>query len=224
MEKIYPILDSIQASYRGRIPSRSDGKKRRNKILAAVRKIIIEKGVHGVKHRAIAKLAEVPLAATTYYFPDIQALLHDAFLDFYECNILQLQKLENDSQALIKAFDLSSREAVDDLYQITTALSTLVYQHVKVQVTNRNDRIIERAFRNESIRNPELAELVNKMELQQLNAIAQFLKLLGSDNPDSDSRELMAVILFLEQSLLAQYVSNAEAQQTVERLINRLLS
>lgn len=222
MEKISPLLDSIQASYRGRIPSRADGKKRREKILEAVREIVIEHGVQGVKHRAIAESASVPLAATTYYFPDIHALLHDAFLDFVERNIHQLQALEQKSRVLFSNFS-NEELCEEDKQAIRESLSDLVFAHVQSQVLAREDRIIERAFRNESIRNPELAELVNAMELQQLSAIAQFFTVLKSSHAESDSRELMAIILFLEHSLLAGYVSEAQARETVNRVFERLI-
>ncbi|TQV85050.1 TetR/AcrR family transcriptional regulator [Aliikangiella coralliicola] len=224
MEKIHPILNSIQASYRGRIPTRADGKKRREKILKAVRDIIVEHGVQGVKHRAIAEMADVPLAATTYYFPDIHALLHDAFLDFCERNINQLQSLETAGRELFDSFASLSELADGDYQVIRERLTDMILRHISVQVKNKDDRMIERAFRNESLRNPELAQLVNDMELQQLNAIAQFFQALGSNDPDSDSRELIAIILYLEHSLLAGFVSESQALQTLQRTFTRLVS
>lgn len=224
MEKINPILDSIHTAYRGRIPSRIDGKKRRRKILAAVRSIIINQGIQGVKHRAVAESAAVPLAATTYYFPDIHALLHDAFLDFCEQNIHQLQSLELASQSLLQDYaDLKSLSATN--YQtIRDALTQLVFEHIQTQVANRDNRIIERTFRVESLRNPELLELVNAIEVQQLEAIAQFFEILGSKNADADSRQVFAIILFLEQSLVAGYLTETQTLETLERLLSQLIN
>jgi len=102
-------------------------------------------------------------------------------------------------------------------------LTSLVFEHICEQVQQSDDRIIERAFRNESLRNVELAKLVNAMEMQQLNAIAYFLGNLGSEHPLSDSREVLAVILFLERSLLTKLITEKQALQTVTRLFNRLI-
>lgn len=217
------ILESVKASYKGRIPTRADGVKRRRVILDAVRQTIIRSGVQGVKHRAVAEEAGVPLAATTYYFSDIHALLHDAFVDFSESNIHQLQSLEQQSRDLLSSFSSISELEEAAIANVKETLTKLILEHVKTQVNNKNDRIIERAFRNESTRNPELGTLVNAMELQQLNAISYFFTALKSDNPDSDARELMAVILFLEHSLLAGYVSPEQCLVTVQRFWERIL-
>ncbi|WP_196140366.1 TetR/AcrR family transcriptional regulator [Aliikangiella sp. G2MR2-5] len=216
------ILDSVNAAYRGRLPSRADGKARRRKILDAAHQIIIRQGVQGVKHRAVAEEADVPLAATTYYFPDIHALLHDAFLDFYERNIYQLQALESQGNQFISSLREESPVKTGKL-DVSQVLTDLIFQHIQAQVANRDDRIIERAFRNESIRNEQMANLVNSMELQQLKAIEEFFRALKSENPESDSRELMGLILFLEHSLLARYVCEKEAKITIARFFKRIL-
>lgn len=217
------ILESVKASYRGRNPTRADGIKRRRVILDAVRQTIIASGVQGVKHRAVAEAADVPLAATTYYFPDIHALLHDAFLDFCEMNIHQLQALELKGRELLSQMAAPNHLDNEQKLKIEAMLTGVIYEHVQSQVKNSDDRIIERAFRNESIRNPELATLVNAMELKQLGAISQFFTAFGSTHPDSDARELMALILFLEHSLLAGYVSKKEAEEPISRFFHRIL-
>jgi len=217
------ILESVQAAYKGRIPTRADGVKRRRVILDAVRQTIVRSGVQGVKHRAVAEEAGVPLAATTYYFPDIHALLHDAFLDFCESNIHQLQELEIQSGQLLASFPSLTELEEEEKSKIKETLAHLIIQHVKNQVENKDDRITERAFRNESIRNPELGTLVNAMELQQLEAISHFFTAFKSEDPSSDARELMAIILFLEHSLLAGYVTAEDAVVTVERFWERML-
>ncbi len=222
MQKTTPFLESIQISYLGRIPSRVDGIKRRAVILDAVRSIIITSGVQGVKHRAIAELANVPLAATTYYFADIHALLHDAFLDFCEKIILDLQRFESAGLDIISSFDSAEKLNQNDFKQLQLTMANIVFQHIIGQVKNNSDRIIESAFRNESLRNPDLAKVVNAMELQQVNAISQFFKLLGSDDPDSDSRGLIAAILYLEHGLLAGYVTEDQAKNTINRLLNQM--
>lgn len=224
MKQLNPILDSIHTAYRGRIPSRIDGKNRRQKILSAVRKIIITQGIQGVKHRAVAEVASVPLAATTYYFPDIQALLHDAFLDFCERNIHQLQSLEAASQKLLHGYADQDALKTNDYQTIRDTLTELIFKHIQNQIANCDDRIIERTFRVETLRNPELLELVNAIEEQQLRAISQFLQALGSDNAESDSREVFALILFLEQGLIAAYITEKQALETIHRLLSRLIN
>src|SRR5690554_7202695 len=65
--------------YQGRKATRAKSEQRRRDILEATLRIIRTEGVRGVRHRAVAKEAKVPLAATTYYFKDIDELIVDAF-------------------------------------------------------------------------------------------------------------------------------------------------
>ena len=60
--------------YQGRKASRHGSEQRRQLILDAAMRIVIRDGVRGVRHRAVAAEAGVPLSATTYYFKDIDDL------------------------------------------------------------------------------------------------------------------------------------------------------
>ncbi len=70
--------------YQGRKTSRAGSEQRRRLILEAALRIVIREGVRGIRHRAVAKEADVPLAATTYYFKDIQELINDTFTLYAE--------------------------------------------------------------------------------------------------------------------------------------------
>ena len=55
------------------------GRARRTAILDAAIAVVARDGTGAVTHRAVAKLAKVPLAATTYYFASRDDLLREAF-------------------------------------------------------------------------------------------------------------------------------------------------
>lgn len=57
--------------------------------------MIVEHGVEGLTHRLVAEAADVPLAATTYYFSSLEALLIAAMKD----------AVERDLEALRASFD-----------------------------------------------------------------------------------------------------------------------
>ncbi|MFT6450425.1 MAG: DNA-binding transcriptional regulator YbjK, partial [Oleispira sp.] len=76
--------ESNAVQYKGRKTSRVGSEQRRRLILEAALRIVIREGVRGVRHRAVAKEANVPLAATTYYFKDIQELINDTFTLYAE--------------------------------------------------------------------------------------------------------------------------------------------
>src|SRR5690625_7125788 len=51
---------------------------RRERIIAATMRILQEEGVTGVRARAVAARAEVPLSSVSYHFPSVRELLLEA--------------------------------------------------------------------------------------------------------------------------------------------------
>ena len=83
-----PITKASKSSYHGRKPARQSSEQRRLAILQAALRVMVRDGVRGVRHRAVALEADVPLSATTYYFKDIHDLLADA-LTLYAKEVME---------------------------------------------------------------------------------------------------------------------------------------
>ena len=79
--------------YQGRKASRHGSEQRRQLILDAAMRIVVRDGVRGVRHRAVAAEAGVPLSATTYYFKDIDDLINDTFAQYVERSAAFMAKL-----------------------------------------------------------------------------------------------------------------------------------
>ena len=79
--------------YLGRKASRHGSEQRRQLILDAAMRIVVRDGVRGVRHRAVAAEAGVPLSATTYYFKDIDDLINDTFAQYVERSAAFMAKL-----------------------------------------------------------------------------------------------------------------------------------
>lgn len=73
-------MNSVPASETSAVEQLGDGERpdRRALILAATVRILISEGLAAVTHRAIAREADVPLAATTYYFRSKDELVIEA--------------------------------------------------------------------------------------------------------------------------------------------------
>lgn len=69
------------------------GERRRQAILEATLQVIGERGVSATTHRAIAERADVPVAATTYYFESLDELLDEALLLFVRGETERLREL-----------------------------------------------------------------------------------------------------------------------------------
>jgi TetR/AcrR family transcriptional regulator, regulator of biofilm formation and stress response len=75
-------------------PTRQErGERRRRAILLAALRLISERGVGAVTHRAVAEEADVPLASTTYYFDSLDELLDGALQLFVDEEAARLTAL-----------------------------------------------------------------------------------------------------------------------------------
>lgn len=61
------------------LPARERGKKRYYSLLTAALGLLSDSGIRGLRHRALAEKAQVPLSATTYYFADLDQLKRKTF-------------------------------------------------------------------------------------------------------------------------------------------------
>ncbi len=91
-------MSDIEA--RANVKRRSKGEKTRALILNAAIEVLAQQGIKGTTHRAVALKANIQLSLTTYYFKDIQELVHEAF----QLNSLQL--LERVANTWQKAFEI----------------------------------------------------------------------------------------------------------------------
>ena len=185
-------------SYVGRQATRSDGQARRIAILEATLQVIVQEGVRGVRHRAVAKVANVPLASTTYYFNDIKDLISDALTYFAEKTQWMNQALEQQSLALLSGLDASLLGSTEGRARLIATLTSLVCAHIRQQVSQREHRILEYAFHEEALRNPQLARAIKGLDDTLLASIMQFFELIEDRNPLSCSYQVLGLIKVLE--------------------------
>ncbi|AYL60871.1 TetR/AcrR family transcriptional regulator [Citrobacter youngae] len=107
---------------------RANDPQRRDKIVQATLDAVIIHGVHGVTHRKIAMIAEVPLGSMTYYFSGIDELLMEAFERFTDTMSVQYQAffagVENAPQAchaitdMIYSSQVTTPDNMELMYQL----------------------------------------------------------------------------------------------------------
>ncbi|MCG8610138.1 MAG: TetR family transcriptional regulator, partial [Pseudomonadales bacterium] len=153
------LQDSIQ--YQGRKAARAKSEHRRRLILEATLRIVAKEGVRGVKHRAVAKEAGVPLASTTYYFKDIDELISDAFMLFAENSQRYIESFYTELSKLISAYDFDDLVHSTDLQErLSAQILDLGSQYIHAQIRfRRNDILAEQAFLLESLRDERLKPL-----------------------------------------------------------------
>lgn len=81
------------------VKRRTKGEQTRNQILNAAIEVLARQGIKGTTHRAIAQHAQLQLSLTTYYFKDIQELVHEAFM------LSSTRTISKSGAAWIEAFE-----------------------------------------------------------------------------------------------------------------------
>lgn len=198
------MSDENAINYRGRKASRARSEQRRKAILEAALRIVVNDGVRGVRHRAVAKEAEVPLSATTYYFKDISDLIADTFTLFAEnamSDVVQpIYQHVGEFIQLHKAEVGASPEVTNQLLQ---SLSQLIVGYMKLELTDKRDHMLaEQAFKHECLRDGRLRSIAQTYFDHLLEEMVELCKVIGVDDPEIAGELLMGTIFRIEHEAL----------------------
>lgn len=215
--------------YQGRKASRTGSEQRRRLILEAALRIVVREGVRGIRHRAIAKEAEVPLAATTYYFKDIEELINDTFTLYAE---QALEVVNQFSMRLNEPASGDERRSFTDLLSSSDVMAEVVADkmtdYVIEQITKHRDSLIaEQAFRYEAILSPRLRILGRAHKEALVEKLTELLGLLRSPNPLADAKIIIAILHRLEyQGLLVEpeEIDEADIRNTLLRQLTLIFN
>ena len=176
------------------------GRETHAKINEATLQIIKRDGMRGVRHRAVAKEAGVPLGATTYHFKNIEDLIVSAFIQWRSDGAFRgnpivhrvLGFIEQNAQKLSES-ELGRKVLARELYQF------MVDYEVDQIERHRDDRIIELAFYHESLLVDKLRlEVLDYWKTQLENLVTPFTA-MQSPSPIADARITQSVFQQLER-------------------------
>ena len=210
-------------NYQGKKISRASGLERRMLIIKATWRIIIKDGMRGVRHRAVASEAEVPLAATTYYFRNLEELITAAFTHWVEQASVYNVRFREDCDAAVRGIDNTSMQNERIRIKLAERISVITRAHIVDQVVKRSDdRILELAFQHEALRNEKLKALVVSQQYAFIKGLKAFHQKIASRDPEADARISISVISRLEQEASMLGLDDFELdciQRTVRRYI-----
>jgi DNA-binding transcriptional regulator YbjK len=215
----------LAVNYRGRRISRPSGLERRQQIIDATLRIIVREGMRGVRHRAVAAEANVPLAATTYYFRDIEDLITAAFLDWAARNSEYQQRFRQACFDCVEAILGAGDTSLEARRKVVDPISQLVTDYVMDQVSvHQEHRVIELAFQHEAYGNEKLKAVVLQQRELMLRDLATFHAMIHSPNPQADALITLGLILRIEQDLFLRGVSNAARPQVAATFVRHMES
>jgi DNA-binding transcriptional regulator YbjK len=184
------------------------GEARRARILDAVLTIVGRDGAGAVTHRAVAAVAAVPLAATTYYFSSRDDLLAEALQHAAREDLAQLER--------------DAAEFTADPLTAATLADRLTANVVGWLCGGRSSLLAKYEISLESARRPELAATSRAWTDAYLRAIAPALEKLGSPDSERDGSIVFAAMCRMVLDELA--APQPESEQAILRpAIERLL-
>ncbi|MGB0360211.1 MAG: TetR/AcrR family transcriptional regulator [Endozoicomonas sp.] len=195
------INSGMNLKYQGRKTSRANSEQRRRTILEAALRIVVRDGVRGVRHRAVAKEAEVPLSATTYYFKDITDLITDTFTLFVEMGAETFKAYWEESDSRLKAA-IQNLHAADDAASrqvFANRISEFAVEYILIQLREHREYLVaERAFQQECLRNENLRPIAFSHQKFFLSSLEDFFTRIGSRYAEIDAELFASVILQVE--------------------------
>lgn len=212
--------------YQGRKASRAKSEQRRRLILEAALRIVISEGVRGIRHRAVAKEAGVPLAATTYYFKDIDELIIDTFTLYTEKALLVVNAFtEQFYQPFLQGMSSADLRHEEGANRIVASLASQLRDYIANQTSVERDMlVVEQAFRYEAVLNERIRELALMHRQALYNKAVEFLQLVSSESPEQDAEILLALFQALEYGTLLTPTPDYDyIEKTLKRYLQLLV-
>lgn len=214
--------------YSGRKTVRAKSENRRVQILEATLRIAARDGLRGIKHRAVACEANVPLAATTYYFRDINELISDSFMLFAEKAREDLGRFYDTINLVLDNVPPGSlRRGGDDRKQLASRLTAITAAYLAEQFSDRREQVLaEQVFLMESLRDDRLADLARSYRSAWVAGLEQILQRLDSPTPARDASLLVNVVLGLGYDTLLnrRKVEQGVLEASVYRIVCLILA
>lgn len=207
-----PVTKVSKSSYHGRKPARQSSEQRRLAILQAALRVMVRDGVRGVRHRAVALEADVPLSATTYYFKDIHDLLADA-LTLYAKDVME--NIVNPFWVRIRDWLFvnyplySGTNLHEHLPQIAEHVVDVAIDDILDRLNNQRERLmVEQGFWYAVLQDERLHGLALDYSRSLHRDVTQMLELIGVDDPVAAGRLILMTIRHIEMEGLLKPVGS----------------
>jgi DNA-binding transcriptional regulator YbjK len=188
------------------MPPSKRGVAKKTEILDSALRIIGRDGLGGLSMRALATEAQIPLGATGYYFKGKQELVAEAFQ----------RHTQQETERIVRTIT-GLREGLT-AQQLADRLADFIIEGLG---PSRRRLIAEYEFLVESSRRPELARTSSAWQQSLQAQLRRVVTSLGSTNPRTDTRLILAVLARLEIDNLSAPLR--PAQVTMVRSVLRRL-
>ncbi|SET57912.1 TetR/AcrR family transcriptional regulator [Thalassotalea agarivorans] len=212
---------------KGSIRRRTKGEKTRKQILDAAITVLAQQGIKGTTHRAVAAVANIQLSLTTYYFKDINELVHEAFLLSAKETQARVNSAWDQAFEVVEAIEKAQLRKKAVREQLCNTLADMSAQYIYHKLEEEQEALaVEQLMFTQAKLIPELREIA----LQHKQAlITPFMKLCGYFNKkyaDIDADIMLTIYTQLEYRNLGipvELLDIEEIRTTTYRILALLM-
>jgi DNA-binding transcriptional regulator YbjK len=189
-----------QVAYQGRKTARQSSEQRRLAILNAALRVLVRDGVRGVRHRAVAKEADVPLSATTYYFKDIHDLLADA-LTLFANEMMQtfVDPFWSRANDWIRSFPADAHQTPAMVDEVINHMSDLGANYILMRVRDhRQQLVLEHAFWYAALTDERMHGIALQHGHRLLDNLKSILDYVGAREVELAAKSILMTVRGLE--------------------------
>jgi AcrR family transcriptional regulator len=200
------------------LPARERGKKRYYSLLTAALELLSESGIRGLRHRALAEKAQVPLSATTYYFADLDQLKRKTFELFCKTHY---EEYRNDLARLLH--DALDGHSVDNVAHIADSIAN--YLHDVVRDRPSFVRLYA-LMSTEALWDQEIAERLAHYRLLMRETLSEACAQMGLRDPVETGHHFFQFLqgLWHELGMDASECDSVDARLKTKKSLQRFLS
>jgi len=209
------------------VKKRSKGEITREKILIAAIEILALNGIKGTTHRAIASHAELQLSLTTYYFKDIQELIHQAFRLNSNRILFRADTLLKESISAISKIEKKELRKTAVKEKLCQHLSKVTTEKLIENIKHQAISIaVEQLMLTEIQVTPELRSLIQEHQSTQLVPYQQLCQFFNKVDPELDAKIMYTQFSQLQYGQLTKQINidNKLIEQTTHRIFTWVMS
>lgn len=205
------------------IKRRSKGERTKHQILEATINVLAKKGIKGTTHRAIAKLADIQLSLTTYYFKDIEELIHQAIILNSEMFLSSSDEAWIKIFTLIKSYDKATFRKSATKVILTKEIINILNELCTYKIKNKqNELAVEQILFTQRHVNPALSEIADKHRQALLEPYIELCQYFACKNIEIDADLLLTTIKQIEFRYLGVTLTDKNISD-IEAMLTRII-
>ncbi|MEW6992044.1 TetR/AcrR family transcriptional regulator [Colwelliaceae bacterium 6441] len=206
---------------------RSKGEQTRSQILNSAIEVLATQGIKGTTHRAIANHAQLQLSLTTYYFKDIQELVHEAFMLSSTITVSRASAAWLPAFELLNSYTKTQLKKVALRAELAEVLATMATNYLVNKIKQHPTELaIEQLLFTEIQNTPQLRDLASNHRHALLQPFIELCSYFNKDNAQLDADIMLTIFTQLEYRNLvvpAEEINISYIHQTVLRIVNWIM-